>query len=210
MTLAQSINGWLRRVPAWTLYVVFALWGGWYFYLALTRSTGIWTNQVQGLEHVVGLLALKILIAILAITPIRTYTGINLVKFRRALGVSAFFLVLYHFLVWWFLDVQTLGRVVADIIKRPYITIGMGALVLLLPLAVTSNNLSIRKLGPLAWRRLHWLTYPAVLLAAVHFVWLRKGWQLEPLTYLAIIVALLLLRVKWRRLALALPGLSRG
>lgn len=199
MTHAQRINGWLRKVPAWPIYPIFALWGGWYFYLALTRNTGIWTNQVQGLEHVVGLLALKLLIAILAITPIRTHTGVNLVKFRRALGVTAFFLVLYHFLVWWFLDVQSLSRVVADIVKRPYITFGMGALVLLIPLALTSNNLSIRKLGPLAWRRLHWLTYPAVLLAAVHFVWLRKGWQAEPLIYLGVIAVLLAIRVKWRR-----------
>ncbi len=80
---------------------------------------------------------------------------------------------------------------------------------LLLPLALTSNNLSIRKLGPLAWRQLHWLTYPAVLLGAVHFVWLRKGWQLQPLVYLALIVVLLLMRVKWRRFAGFVPAFGR-
>jgi sulfoxide reductase heme-binding subunit YedZ len=157
-------------------------------------------DPVAQLEHSIGLLALKLMIAIMAITPIRDMTKVNLVKFRRALGVTVVFLVLDHLLVWWFLDVQSFSRVQKDILKRPYITFGMAAFVLLVPLAATSNNWSIRRLGPLAWRKLHWLTYPAVLLAAVHFVWLRKGWQIQPLTYLAIITVLLLMRVKWRRL----------
>ena len=149
----------------------------------------------------------------MAITPIRNLTKVNLVKYRRALGVTAFFLVLYHLWSGGFLDVQTLGRVVADIVKRPYITIGMLALRAADPAGGDLEQLSIRRLGPLAWRKLHWLTYPAMLLGATHFVMLRKGWQLQPLTYLAIIVVLLLMRVKWRRLwrpgAAAAPGLSR-
>jgi methionine sulfoxide reductase heme-binding subunit len=207
MTLAQRINGLTRKVAAWPIYVVFPLWGAWYFWRALS---GAYIDPVADLEHRIGLLALKLLIAVLAITPIRNLTKVNLVKYRRALGVTAFFLVLYHLLVWAFLDVQTLGRVVADIVKRPYITIGMLAFALLIPLAATSNNLSIRKLGPLVWRKLHWLTYPAVALGAVHFVWLRKGWQIQPLTYLAIIAVLLLMRVKWRRLGSLALRPSRG
>ena len=197
MTWAQRINGWLRKVPAWPIYPIGAAWGAWYFWLALS---GAWIDPVAQLEHAVGLLALKLLVAVLAITPLRNLTRINLVKFRRALGVTAFFLVLYHLLVWWFLDVQSFSRVVADIVKRPYITIGMAAFVVLIPLAATSNNWSIRRMGPLAWRKLHWLTYAAVLLGAVHFVWLRKGWQVQPLTYFAIISVLLLMRVDWRGL----------
>lgn len=207
MTVAQRINGWTRRVPAWPIYVIGAGFGAWYFWLALS---GAWVDPVAQLEHAIGLLALKLMIAIMAITPIRDMTKVNLVKFRRALGVTVFFLVLYHLLVWWFLDVQSFSRVLKDILKRPYITFGMAAFVLLIPLAATSNNWSIRKLGPLAWRKLHWLTYPAVLLAAVHFVWLRKGWQIQPLTYLAIVVVLLLMRVKWRRLASPVLRPSRG
>jgi sulfoxide reductase heme-binding subunit YedZ len=198
MTWAQQINTWVRRIPAWPIYPVVALWGAWYFWQA---ASGAWVDPVATLEHSIGLLALKLMIAVMAITPIRDLTRINLVKYRRALGVMVFVLVLYHLLVWWFLDVQRFSRVVADILKRPYITIGMAGFVLLIPLALTSNNWSIRKLGPLAWRKLHWLTYPAVLLGAVHFVWLRKGWQPQPLTYLAIIVVLLLMRVNWGRLA---------
>jgi sulfoxide reductase heme-binding subunit YedZ len=73
----------------------------------------------------------------------------------------------------------------------------MAGFVLMLPLAVTSNNFALRRMGGKAWRRLHWLTYPAGVLGAVHFVLLRKGWQLEPLIYLAIIVGLLLIRLVW-------------
>jgi sulfoxide reductase heme-binding subunit YedZ len=207
MTLAQRINGWTRKVPAWPIYVIGALWGGWYFWLAVS---GAWVDPVATLEHSIGLLALQVLIATLIITPLRNLTKVNLVKYRRALGLTAFFLVLYHLSVWWLLDVQTLSRVVADILKRPYITIGMLAFTLLIPLAVTSNNLSIRKLGPQVWKRVHWLAYPAILLGAVHFVMLRKGWQAEPLTYLAIICALLLMRVKWRRIGGTVLQAGRG
>jgi sulfoxide reductase heme-binding subunit YedZ len=100
--------------------------------------------------------------------------------------------------VWAVLDVQTLDAVIADIIKRPYITIGMAGFLLLLPLALTSNNWSVRRLGP-KWRQLHKLTYVAVVLGGVHFIWLVKGIQLEPLLYMAVIVGLLALRVPWKR-----------
>jgi sulfoxide reductase heme-binding subunit YedZ len=148
---------------------------------------------VKALEHEYGKLALQLLIAGLCVTPLRQYAGINLIKFRRSLGVLAFSYVCFHLLVWAILDVQALNRVIADIIKRPYITIGMAGFALLVPLAMTSNNWSVRKLGP-RWRKLHKLTYPAVILAGVHYVWLVKGIQLEPLIYMAIIVALLSLR----------------
>lgn len=204
MTLAQQINKLTRSVPAWPIYPAVAAIGAWYFWLAI--SGGYIDPQAQ-LEHSVGLLALKLLVVTLAITPLRNWTKVSLIKYRRALGVSAFFLVLYHLCVWAFLDVQRLDHVIADIMKRPYITIGMLGFVLLIPPAVTSNNLSIRRLGGMAWKKVHYLTYPAILLGAVHFVMLRKGWQVEPLVYLALICVLLLMRVKWRRLVPVLqPG----
>ena len=176
MTAAQRINGWTRRVPAWPIYPVGVAFGAWYFWLAVS---GAWIDPVAELEHAIGLLALKLLVAVLAITPLRNLTRVNLVKYRRALGVTAFFLVLYHLLVWWFLE-------------------------------ATSNNLALRRLGPLAWRRLHRLTYAAVLLGATHFVMLRKGWQLQPLIYLALIVVLLMMRVTWRRPGAAALQPGRG
>jgi sulfoxide reductase heme-binding subunit YedZ len=116
-----------------------------------------------------------------------------LIKLRRPIGVVAFFYVLVHFLTWLVLDVQIPSQIVADIIKRPYVTVGMVALLLLLPLAVTSNNWSIRKLGA-RWRTVHKLVYPAVLLAGLHMVMQAKGFQLEPLVYLAAIAFLVAMR----------------
>jgi methionine sulfoxide reductase heme-binding subunit len=195
MDIAGTINTALRRVPPVTIYIAGAIWGGWLFWQALTGSIGV--DPVNILEREYGELALKLLVAGLAVTPLRKWTGINLVRFRRSIGVTCFFFVFAHFSVWALLDVQSLARVWADIVKRPYITIGMGAFLMLIPLAVTSNNLSVRRMGAAAWKRLHKLTYPAAILGALHYVWLVKGWPLEPFVYLGIILILLLARVKW-------------
>lgn len=192
--VTDFINRWVRKLPAWTIYVGSATWVGWLFYLAATGQNG--PDPVNTLERSYGAYALKLIVAVLAITPMRRYLGINLLKFRRAIGVSAFFVVLAHFSVWAILDVQSLARVWADIVKRPYVTIGMGAFVMMLPLAITSNNLSLRKLGGGLWRKIHWLTYPAAVLGAIHYVWLVKGWPAEPFVYTGIILALLALRLK--------------
>ncbi len=191
--VVAAINGAVRRVPGWVIYIVAAAYAGWLFYLGLTGGLGV--EPIKELEHAYGAIAIKVILFGLAITPMRQWLGINLISWRRAIGVSAFFLVLAHFLVWAVLDVQSLGAVWADIVKRPYVTIGMAGFLLLIPLVVTSNNLSIRKLGPVAWRKLHKLVYPAAVLGAVHFVWLAKGFQIEPLVYLGITLALLALRL---------------
>lgn len=196
MQVRDNINGFVRKVPTWAVYLLYILPAPYYFYLALTGGLG--PDPVKPLEHEYGEIALQLLIVGLCISPLRRYVGINLLKFRRTFGVLAFTYVLLHLLVWAFLDVQTLGAVVADVIKRPYITIGMAGFVLLLPLAITSNNWSVRRLGP-KWRQLHKLTYVAVLLGVVHFIWQVRGIQLEPLIYLAVILGLLALRVPWKR-----------
>lgn len=188
----DQVNAALRRVPPWLIYVAAAAWVGWMFWLGVTGGLGV--EPIEALEHVYGEKALQLVVLGLAVTPLRRFAGLNLMKFRRAIGVTAFFLVLAHFLVWAVLDVQTLGRVWEDIVKRPYITVGMAALLLLLPLAATSNNWAVRKLGP-KWRQLHKLTYPMAVLAAVHYVWLAKGFQIEPLVYLGLIAGLLALRM---------------
>lgn len=193
MGVAQTINGWTRKVPAWPLYVLAVFPPALLFYAGVTGSLGI--DPVKKMEHQIGLYGLQVLIATLAVTPLRRFTGISLIKYRRALGLIAFFYIACHLAVWLFLDVQIWSQIWADILKRPYITIGMGAFLLMVPLAVTSNNRSIRKLRA-NWRRLHMLIYPAVLLGGVHFFMLRKGVQLEPLLYMGGIVALLLMRVR--------------
>lgn len=191
--IIDRINGVARRIPTWAVYILYLLPAPYYFYLALTGGLG--PDPVKPLEHEYGQIALQLLIIGLCITPLRQYFGLNLIKFRRTFGVLAFTYVTLHLLVWAFLDVQTVDRVIADIIKRPYITIGMAGFLLLVPLAITSNNWSVRKLGP-KWRKLHKLTYAAVLLGGVHFIWLVKGIQLEPLVYMAVILALLAPRLR--------------
>lgn len=191
--MIDRINQIARKVPAWPLYILSILWAAYLFFLGLTGGLGV--EPINALEREYGEVALKLLVLGLAITPLRKHVGLNLLKFRRAIGLSAFFFVVAHFGVWALLDVQSMDRVVADILKRPYVTIGMVGLVLLVPLAVTSNNLSIRRLGA-KWRKLHLLTYPAVALGALHYVWLAKGFQLEPLIYAVVIGVLLALRWK--------------
>jgi len=198
--VVQRINDALRRFPVWPLYVLGALPPVWFFYLGLTGGLGV--EPIKEFEHRLGEIALQALIAALAVTPLRRFTGISLLKFRRAIGLIAFYYVASHLLVWLVLDVQDPARIWADIVKRPYITIGMLGFVLLIPLALTSNNWSVRKLGAARWKRVHWLAYPATILGSVHFVMLAKGWQIEPLVYLGVILALLAVR--------AVPGRRRA
>lgn len=190
--LAERVNTAVRRVPVWLVYGLGLLPAPWFLYLGLTGGLGV--EPIKALEHELGLLALQLLVAGLAITPLRRFAGVNLLRFRRAVGVLAFTYVALHLLVWLVLDVQALDRIWADIVKRPYITVGMIAFVVMIPLALTSNNWAVRRLGP-AWRQLHKLTYAVVLLGALHFVMLSKGFQLEPMLYMGAILLLLALRL---------------
>ncbi len=201
--LAQSMNDRIRRFPTWPIYTVGLLAPFWYLYLGLTGGLGV--EPIETLEHRLGELALQMLILTLAVTPLRRFTGIALIKFRRAFGLIAFYFAALHLLVWLVLDVQIPAQIWADIVKRPYVTIGMAGFLLLIPLALTSNNASIRRLGALRWKRLHQLSYAAAIMAAVHFIWIAKGFQIEPLVYLGIILALLSTRITWTR-----PRLSRS
>ncbi|WP_254694115.1 protein-methionine-sulfoxide reductase heme-binding subunit MsrQ [Sulfitobacter sp. SK012] len=193
MTLKDLINSTARKVPTWAVYVLCLLPVPWLLYLAQTGGLG--REPIKALEHELGEIALQLLIIGLMITPIRRFLGLNLIKFRRTVGVLAFTYVALHLLVWVVLDMSLLwGQMWGDIWKRPYITIGMAGFVALIPLAITSNNMSVRKLGAGAWKKLHKLTYLAVLLGGIHYIWLVKGIQLEPLIYMAVILGLLALR----------------
>ncbi|SIO14674.1 protein-methionine-sulfoxide reductase heme-binding subunit MsrQ [Vannielia litorea] len=191
--MIDALNTTLRKVPAWITYLVAPLPAAFWLWQGATGASG--PEPIKALEHSLGEFALQLLIAGLAITPLRKWAGLNLLKFRRAVGVVAFFYVLLHFLTWLVLDMSLLwGQLLGDIVKRPYITIGFIGFVLLIPLAVTSNTLSVRRLGA-RWRKLHKLVYPAVLLGGLHWVWLAKGWQAEPLFYMGAILGILALRV---------------
>jgi len=194
--MRDAVNAAVRRVPTWGVYALGLLPVPWLFWRAATGALGV--EPVEALEHAYGELALQFLVAGLCITPLRRFAGVNLIRFRRALGLVAFAYVVAHLAVWAVLDVQSVARVWADIVKRPYITVGMAAFVLMLPLAATSTDRAIRRMGPVAWRRLHRITYGVALLGGVHFLMQAKGFQLEPLLYLGAVVGLLLVRVRGR------------
>jgi sulfoxide reductase heme-binding subunit YedZ len=131
----------------------------------------------------------------LAVTPLRRLGGPSLLRYRRAIGLLAFYYALLHFTVYTLLDQSLdLGAIWEDIVKRPYITVGMLALAVLVPLAITSNNVMIRRMGGAAWQRLHRWVYLACAAAALHFIMLVKSWSPEPIVYAAAIAALLLYR----------------
>src|SRR5690348_13198404 len=147
---------------------------------------------MKTLERLLGLWALRFLIACLAMTPLRQLFGVNLLRYRRQIGLLAFFYAAFHLTTYTVLDQGLdLSAILADIVKRPYILIGMTAFTLLVPLALTSNNASVRRLGGKTWARLHKLVYAAIALGALHFVMLVKSWPLEPLVYAAVVAALL-------------------
>ncbi len=188
----QTVNQTLRRIPVWLIYLLGVLPAPWLLYLGATGGLGV--EPIEALEHELGDLALKLLVLGLAVTPLRRFVGLNLIKFRRAIGVLTFFYVTLHLLVWLVLDVQVLGQIWADIIKRPYITVGMAAFLLMLLPALTSNDWSVRRLGP-RWRKVHRLIYPAAIFGGLHYVMQAKGFQIEPLVYLGLILGLLILRL---------------
>jgi sulfoxide reductase heme-binding subunit YedZ len=192
MTWQDSVNSFARRVPDWAVYLLCLLPVPYLLYLAQTGGLG--REPIKALEHELGQIALQLLVAGLAITPLRRFIGLNLLKFRRAVGLLAFTYVFLHLLVWLVLDIGIWSQIWADILKRPYITIGMASFVILIPLALTSNRYSIRKLGA-RWHLLHRLVYGAAILGGLHFVMLAKGFQLEPLLYMAAILGLVALRL---------------
>ncbi len=191
----STINGAVRRIPKWPLYLISVIPVVALFYAGATGQLGV--DPIKEIEHELGELALQVFIASLCITPLCRLMRINLIKFRRPLGLITFFYVLLHLLVWVVLDMSLLwGQMWADILKRPYITIGMVGFVLLIPLAVTSNDWSIKKLGAAGWQKLHILTYPAVLLAVIHNVMVQKVWEAEALIYLGVVLVLLAYRYR--------------
>jgi methionine sulfoxide reductase heme-binding subunit len=180
----------LPRLPTTVVYLVGIVPAIWWFWQGATNRLG--ADPMRELEHALGLWALRFLIVTLAITPLRQLAGINLLRYRRALGLSAFYYALMHLTTYLLLDQRLdFNAIGADILKRPYITVGMTCFIVLLPLAVTSNNLATRRLGGKAWQRLHRFVYLAVILAVLHFLMSVKSWPIEPVTY-TLIVAILL------------------
>lgn len=169
--------------------------------LAFNAYTGdLGANPIETITRFTGSWSLIILIASLAVTPLRRITGRNeLIKLRRMLGLFAFFYAALHFATYMVLDLYfDFPAILKDILKRPYITVGFTALVLMIPLAVTSTAGMIRRLGK-RWQQLHYLVYVIAVLGVVHFYWLVKADISRPVQYGAVLALLLGYRlvVKW-------------
>lgn len=157
-------------------------------------------NPVEELMDRNGQWGLRFLLITLAVTPLRRVTGWNwLLRLRRMLGLFAFFYVLMHFVTYAVIDHRLdLGIIVEDIVERPFITLGITALMLLIPLAATSTNAMMRRLGK-RWQMLHRLIYPIAILGVWHFWWQVKQDLREPLIYALILAVLLGYRIWWQR-----------
>ena len=162
---------------------------------------GLGANPIEELLHALGRWGLKLLLLTLTITPLRRWTGWNwLIRFRRMLGLFTFFYIVLHFLVYAVLDQGLdLEAIVEDVLKRPYITLGMAGLSMLIPLAVTSTKGMMRRLGK-RWQKLHRLIYVIAVVAVWHFYWQVKLDTLEPILYALVLAGLLGVRVYFARI----------
>lgn len=156
---------------------------------ALSRATGDWT--------------LRLLCVVLAVTPLRRLTGLSeLIRFRRSIGLACFYYACLHLLCYaWFDQSFEVNEMVKDLVKRPFIWLGMICFVLMLPLALTSHNAAVRWLGGKRWQQLHKSVYVLPVFALLHFYWMRAGKNnfAEVWVYLAILSGLLLSRL-WFKL----------
>lgn len=169
---------------------------------------GLTANPVEAVQNRLGFWTLTWLTASLAATPLNAQLGLAWpVRLRRLVGLTAFAYGTLHFL-WWLVVDQglALAAVTADVARRPFITVGLATLLLLLPLAVTSTDGWVRRLGYRAWKRLHRLVYPAAALGLVHFLWRVKADRQRPLVFAVVLGALLLARLLPRRATRAAPG----
>jgi len=178
-----------------TLFILCFLPWIWTFYLAV--SGGLGAEPIKGLLHELGQWTLRFLLLTLSITPVRRLTGVAaLIRLRRLFGLYTFFYALTHFSVYLLLDLgldwATLGE---DIIKRPYITVGFSAWMLMAMLAATSTNNMMRRMGR-RWKSLHRSIYTIALLGIVHYYWSVKADVREPLIYAGVFVLLMVLRLR--------------
>jgi sulfoxide reductase heme-binding subunit YedZ len=162
----------------------------------LTDSLGV--NPAETIQLATGRWALKFLLISLAVTPLRRLTGWNIViQYRRMLGLFAFFYATLHFTSYWAFDLSfAWGAMLGDVLKRPFITMGFTAFLLLVPLALTSTKGSIRRLGK-RWTLLHRLVYISAICAVIHFAWKVKVFTGDPVLYAAILAVLLGFRLVW-------------
>ena len=191
MSLSGALNSaWAKPLAHLLCLLPFAmlLWAAF--------NDGLGANPVEKLTLETGQWTLRLLLVTLTLSPLRQWTGSPAwIRFRRMTGLYTFFYCCCHFSIWVIADHSLdVADMLEDIVKRPYITLGFSAFLLLVPLALTSNRALQRRLGR-NWRRLHQLVYVILLLGILHFVWLVKADYLQPTIYAIIAVILLLHRL---------------
>ena len=190
----------LRRYGKPLVFILLALPALWlgreWFYAYQGLESGLGWNPIEAFHRISGDWAIRILLLSLAVTPFsKILKSPKSILFRRMIGLFAFFYVCLHLSGYlWFDKAFVWQDIWQDVLKRQYITVGVGAVLLLIPLAITSTKGWVKRLGARNWQRLHKSVYLIGILAVVHFIMMRKGFQIEPLVYAAILACLLLLR----------------
>ena len=198
MNVWHTISKSILTTPVWLVYLIGFIPAVVLFYRALFNILG--ADPLKTLEHELGEYALIFLIILLSFRPIKKLMNLNLVKFRRSIGLLAFWYAVLHFLTYIILDQQLIwDLLIGDLIKRPYIIVGVFAFLTLVPLALTSNAWSMRRFGKANWKNLHLLVYLSAILAALHYVLLVKSWPIKPLLYLLVITLLITFRFLLKR-----------
>lgn len=221
----QPTMQWRKRVLKPAVFLAGLGPAAWLVYAALTGNLSV--NPLEDITHETGLWAIRFICVTLAVTPLRRISGWNdVIRFRRMLGLFAFFYGTLHFLIYIIADrfaaldfpdgivawstVRNLAASVGeDIYKRPFITIGFTAFVCMVPLALTSTAGMIRRLGGRRWRALHRLIYVTGVAAVVHYWWLVKADVTDPRFYAIIVAVLLGIRVYYARIRVPLTGTSK-
>ena len=186
---------WVRRVLKPAVFAAALAPLLWLVWRALVGELSV--NPIEDITHTTGRWALRLLVVTLAVTPLRRLMGWQAaIRFRRMLGLFAFFYATLHFLTYVVLD-QFFGWefILGDIAKRPYITMGFTAFVLMIPLALTSTAGMVRRLGGRRWSLLHRLIYASAICGVVHYLWKVKADTRDPLAYAAVVLVLLSVRV---------------
>lgn len=188
---------WIRWVAKPVLFVLCLVPLAWLVWDGVTNNLG--ANPVETVRRYTGDWTLRFLFIALTVTPLRRLTGWHVViRLRRMLGLFAFFYACLHFVSYIWLDQFFMwDAIIEDILDRPYITVGVASFLLLIPLAVTSTNGMVRRLGGRRWQRLHQLVYVIAVLGVIHFLWLVKSDISEPVIYGAILALLLGFRLFW-------------
>lgn len=172
----------------------------WYVWgLTHTESRLLGADPVEGAIRGLGLWAFKLLLITLAVTPLRRLTGWHLlIRLRRMLGLFTFFYAMLHLSLYLVLDRSLeLDEIARDVMKRPFITVGLAAFLILLTLAITSRDAMVRRLGGQNWRRLHRWVYAAAILVTLHYLWMVKADLRPPLAYGTVVAVLLGMRLWW-------------